>query len=86
MTGGDFYTIIQLIASPGGGTLPVFRILCGRWSEPRRGKGDRIVNNKEMVVTPEGLKALEDELEDKMQRWVYLHELDERIRAQRPGG
>lgn len=31
-------------------------------------------------------QALEDELEDKMQRWVYLHELDERIRAQRPGG
>ena len=44
--------------------LPVFRILLrAAGKTPPREKGRQNLNNKELVITPEGLKALEDELE-----------------------
>lgn len=65
--------------------LPVFRILLrAAGKTPPREKGRQNLNNKEMVITPEGLKALEDELEQL--KTVKRREVAEKIKIARGFG
>ena len=83
LTAGGFYTIIQRIVSQGGESLSrSFAYYAGGAAAEE--KGVRIVNNKEMVVTPEGLKALEDELEEL--KTVKRMEVAEKIKVARGFG
>ena len=51
---------------------------------PLREKGRQNLNNKELVITPEGLKALEDELEQL--KTVKRREVAEKIKIARGFG